>query len=1234
MKPERLFFIILFFIIIVSNPGFSQTRKRISDVRKEREKRLKYAPGEIIITYEVSKNKSAVIGKDILDEHDRIRTIISESGITVKKIKPVFSSLINQMVKKNLTEYQINQARAKKRGVSLKNTSLNTSFSKVLTVHFDRTKSVEDVIKALEEYRANFKRQGFELTTIEPNYLYYTNAEVPNDPTYSYQWGVHRIGCEEAWEVSKGSSSVKIAIIDTGIDLEHEDLKDNILEGSGYDFVDIDTVSYKSMGYVLIPEEDYTEPDDIPKDYNGHGTHCAGIIGARGDNAKGISGVCQEVSLIPVKAGFSILNSYAYEEGILEHDNIAEAIKYAADEGADVISMSFGGSERSEIMRQSILYAAQMDVVLVAAAGNESTNRKSYPADFPHVISVSATAYNDRKADFSNYGDWVDICAPGENIWSTVPKEGGSNSNDEGYLYLSGTSMAAPFVAGVAGLLLSVDSTLSADEVETILCENIDFPDEQDIYFGAGIVNADKVLSNPQSSSIMGEITTPEKDQIVTEDFAIEGTHTGDIVNIYIGKGYYPNTWEQLAENIVTTDFSVDVIMESYEDGIYTLKIETSTEQENDLLFHRFFIGDLKGMQQGWPVTLNTYVYEEAHLMDQMAIGDLNKDGLKEVVVVADIPNDPKYINSKIFAQAMYVLDNKGNMVEGWPRVFPEDSYECTKPIIYDIDDDGEAEIIVSVRCGLDEAHFGKNAILVYNFDGTIADGWPLYIDSKDYDSKMSLVDINRDGTMNIIAGSGGGACSACSEQGGIHVFNPDGSYLEGWPVYFEEQSKFPKSPFSITNLDDDPELEICVTKFTNIDPNDSLHYTCAFNHDGTTVDGFPVEQTSWGWTLATADFDHDGNAEIMTQYGLLASNGILEYWDFKPNIYSPISIANVDDDEAPEICFGNANGRPYLVNHDGTIVDGWPQYGDMLTTDRGIIVADVANDDKPEIIPLFEAGYIGSTLVKPGLNVYNADGTLLDGFPRFKNIYDIKDVEVADLDNDGDVEVIALDALSNTIIALDMPKQRKDIEQEWPTKYHDNCRTNNYGYKTNLSNQKPVITDQHQLLIREESVVPKITDLIVNDPDNVFPRDFALMVVDDEAYTHEGNVVYPKDEVVDSIIVLVKIKDLMDESDIYPLVIKTPMFVSASKEEISDLNMFPNPFSNKLTIKLGNTRDEEYTIDLLDHTGREIDMMYKGKVLAGQTIEYISQKDLPEGLYLIRVKTGSEVYCKKLIKK
>jgi subtilisin family serine protease/PKD repeat protein len=490
-------------------------------------------PGQIIIHYEKMDDHGAR-GQEISIEHKRLAEMISTRLNTpIKKVRPVFPKIVDQMIQTNQTEAELKNTKPDANRRSMAKENFNFSRSLVLNL-VDNNANLKILLDRLNKEK---EFEGFKIIQAEAVKLSYTTL-TPNDPLYSKQWS-HRITeAAKAWDTETGDAAAVICIIDTGIDMNHEDLKSNI-HPKAYDFVDIDTELYRSYGYQLIAGEDYTVPDADPNDYNGHGTHVSGIAAASGNNGSGVAGVCHTCSILPVRAGFSILSG-GYERGILTHENIANAIIYAADNGATVINMSFGGGG-SLLMKEAIDYAHSKGVLLIAAAGNSGSNSISYPAGYDNVIAVASSDENDGRSYFSTYGNWVDVTAPGGTILSTIPKTGGSNSNPSGYSSLSGTSMASPYVAGLAGLLKAKNPNYSREDIVALIqntCDNIDAvnPSYKSM-LGSGRINVNKAINAIPganiivSSSVFAE-TSGNKNGII---------NSGESVSLTVG---LKNTWQ------------------------------------------------------------------------------------------------------------------------------------------------------------------------------------------------------------------------------------------------------------------------------------------------------------------------------------------------------------------------------------------------------------------------------------------------------------------------------------------------------------------------------------------------------------------------------------------------------------------------------------------------------------------------------------------------------------------
>ena len=263
----------------------------------------------------------------------------------------------------------------------------------------------------------------------QPNYKYNIKA-VTSDPYLAYEWGLNEINVQKVWNLTKNKETPIIAIVDTGVNADHLDLKDNIL--SGYNVID---------GTSNV------------KDECGHGTHIAGIAAALTNNGTGIAGVSGNTKILPIKVLDENGDGYSLD--------IATGIKWAADSGARIINLSLGGVNYDNYLREAVEYASKKGCIIIAAAGNSGSRKPTYPAAFKDVVAVTAVDNNNNLCKFSNFGKYIDIAAPGLDIYST--------SKDGGYEYRSGTSMACGFVSGTVALVWGEAPDKSAQEIKEII---------------------------------------------------------------------------------------------------------------------------------------------------------------------------------------------------------------------------------------------------------------------------------------------------------------------------------------------------------------------------------------------------------------------------------------------------------------------------------------------------------------------------------------------------------------------------------------------------------------------------------------------------------------------------------------------------------------------------------------------------------------------------------------------
>jgi len=288
----------------------------------------------------------------------------------------------------------------------------------------------------------------------------------PNDPYWSWQWGSKKTLTDWAWNTTVGGSDVLVAIIDSGIDYTHQDLAAN----------------YVPLGY------DWVNSDPYPMDDYDHGTKVAGIIAAQINNGKGIAGLAQ-VKIMAEK----VLNNAG--EGSI--DDLASGIRHATDKGAKIISMSLSAPDNDTALYTAVQYAYAKNVLLVAAAGNYRNNTKRYPAAYDEVIAVTSTNQSDQKAPSSNYGSWVELAAPGVDIFTTALPNEDLPFPYRYYRYGSGTSYACAHASGLAALVWSAFPNATRDWIRNRLRETADDLGDPgfDEYYGYGRINARKAIT-------------------------------------------------------------------------------------------------------------------------------------------------------------------------------------------------------------------------------------------------------------------------------------------------------------------------------------------------------------------------------------------------------------------------------------------------------------------------------------------------------------------------------------------------------------------------------------------------------------------------------------------------------------------------------------------------------------------------------------------------------------------
>ena len=418
-----------------------------------------------------------------------------------------------------------------------------------IRVHNKRGLEIDDLV---QEYT-----QRADVEYAEPNYIAYASY-IPNDTHYPLQWNFDNaeyggVQAAEAWDTENGKDIV-VAIIDTGVAYENYGSR-----WRGY------AQAPDLAGTTFVQGYDFVNNDYHANDDQGHGTHVAGTIAQTTNNDLGVAGLAHGASIMPLKA--------LSQSGSGSYADLADAIRYAADNGAHVINMSLGGSQSSTSLADAVTYAHDKGVTIVAASGNDGKNMDSYPASYPEVISVGATRYDETRAPYSNYGSSLDIVAPGGD--TSVDQNGdgygdgilqqtfGSSRSSFGYYFYQGTSMATPHVAAAAAMIISAGIASTPDDVRIVLQTSADDlgTSGRDDIFGHGLLNVAAalgvgvvqppqpepepepepgdeiptiVITNPINAATVNELITFSADADDTEgvdtvDFLIDGVlHTQD----------------------------------------------------------------------------------------------------------------------------------------------------------------------------------------------------------------------------------------------------------------------------------------------------------------------------------------------------------------------------------------------------------------------------------------------------------------------------------------------------------------------------------------------------------------------------------------------------------------------------------------------------------------------------------------------------------------------------------
>ena len=908
----------------------------------------------------------------------------------------------------------------------------------IYRIHLKNNKNIESVHKALSN---------------EP-YILFAEYEtklrqyfIPDDPLYDQQWHLPQLESQYAWDYTTGDEEVVVGIVDAGIYFTHPDLTDNVwineAELPGFDIDEIletgnivggDNIDNDGNGKVddVMGWNFKENNNDAYQDYpaNDHGTHVAGCTGAIGNNGIGVSGVAMNVKMISSKHAPTTYD-YPYV-----YDGIS-GMYYCIDSGADIINCSFGGPGQGYQYNTCVDYGVDHGTLTVAAAGNDdmehSDTYQDYPADCDNALCVAATDENDVKANFSDYGEPIDVSAPGVAIRSTIIE-------DDGYASYQGTSMASPITAGVAALVKSVHPDLTPLELRQRIMNTCDYidglnpdhagllgtgrvnaftatmydliprlsPDSYDLEElvgdGDGVANPGETLNLTimlQNAFFAGGFWAPAIDvsvDVTCENPAIELENN---LNIDYGDiGSAGSVWnDEPIEMTVDADLSeltvtLLVEIESNMDSAYPFQMTEELEVQLSL------------DQAGWPLDIGGASNSAA------ALEDINNDGFKEVI----FGDQNGYLHA---------VQPNGEELDNFP-IEDLGAAIATAPAVADIDDDGYAEIVIVND---------SNKIIAVDYNGDIVFN---YDAGGSFKANPMIADVDNNGSKEIIA--------ITFTNAHIYILDADGNDYEGFPLAL---SGGVLASSALSDLNDDGIVEVLFCSSTG-----ELNAISA--DTGENISGWPysVGAASWNGPVVT-NLDADEEAEVLmaTLTGSITAvnhDGTLLFEESGfGTIKSAPAAADLDDDGQANIAFINSAGQLYVLDNGGNVLDNFP-YDAGSNAVSTPILTDMDNDNNIDIIFGDDAGYLHSVSI---------DGYETANFPSYVGSAIKISPAIADIDNDNDLDI----AFPNQTEYLVMDYKNESGAMPWTMFKCNNMRTGN-NFQANVEspqNQVPQYTNK-----------------------------------------------------------------------------------------------------------------------------------------------------------------------------
>ena len=1018
---------------------------------------------------DVNKNKTGVLISKHLDELNHT--------FKVKEIHPVFNTLHKKMRDMQMSAYEIHRKISTKyhNRAGRRQKQKKIEYPKLESIYVFKVQAGVDIKQMARNYQ-----NDPDVEYAEPNYsrsLHDFPLDLPNDTyidpyqtgqwqtgawsqDYEDLWGLKIIRADEAWKLGILGQNIVVAVVDCGVDYNHEDIRDNMWINSGEiagNNIDDDNNGFRDDYYGF----DFAYDEDNPMDISGHGTHVAGIIAATANNNRGITGVAPDARIMAIR-GFD-------DDGIGWSNILASCIYYAADNGADIINNSWGGVGKSSMEEDAINYAESLGCITIVSAGNSNDDAFFYsPAGLKHVITVGASDHRDDRSVWeliegstsikraSNYGPGVDVVAPGGGDYLKLLEFEQILSHNPDYItdyncvfdilslkstislnyspliigrYLrnSGTSMATPYVCGLVALLISNNSQLDTEDIRSILrLSAFDLGTlGRDDYFGYGRIDV-KAAVDLAEISVRARIFTPEvyKKVHFDETLAITGIADGSrFLNYSV---VLKNIDTQVEKIIVSSSSSVtESLLASYQiqktatpEGIYEiiLKANSSTGQTLEDTTRIVVLQE----KTGWPQLTTGSDF------GILTYGDIDGDSQNEIIAYS---GENKIYAWKINGDEVLDGDNNSNTIGVFADISSDDFGEIYNypPALGNLD--GTSNLALEIVAGTPEG------VYAYKGNGQIMSGWPVqtsrnFAQGNEY-PPIVISDLNNDGKDDVIAAS----------EGDLFIWDESGRLLASYST-----TGF-ISTIASGDLTDDGEPEI-VIGIRDVEHPTSRGKVVSYNLSSGELWVWETNNYDQVANLVLGDLDTDSTTEvilcsILNNVYILDNNGeTARTWNvpYFLNTQS-LCLSNIDHDNNLEIIVMSLdiNLNPYI--------NVWTNTGDLYWGKNAsadinpFVITDINSDDFPEIV-----SSLSSLSYNAGNKIYSWDmrGNMLTNWTKSLFVFRTTLYSgptwttLGDIDQDGSIDLLAYTGIGPDIFFLELDGLYNQGNPEWPMWRHD----------------------------------------------------------------------------------------------------------------------------------------------------------------------------------------------------